>query len=108
MVGKDRGEEEMMISIAIVFATVLAAPPPAPAPAAPTPAPVSDQDADAAAVAGELDGMRHLIFGEDDVEGAVNRPLEQVVPHRRPGKGGSLIKVRAHFLPELIRRSIDL
>lgn len=94
----------------LLFATIAAAPPPAPA--SPTRAvetgPMSDQDADAAAVAGELDGMRHLIFGEDDVEGAVDRPLEQVVPHRGPGKSGSLIKVRAHFLPELIRRSIDL
>jgi hypothetical protein len=68
----------------------------------------SDQDADRAALRGELDGMRWLVFGDDEVDGASDRPLEQVVPHRRAAKGGSLLHVRTHFLPELIRHAIDL
>jgi hypothetical protein len=70
--------------------------------------PSSDQDADEAALRGELDGMRWLVFGEDEVEGGHDRPFEQVVPHRRPAKGSSLLEVRTHFLPELIRYSFDL
>jgi hypothetical protein len=73
-----------------------------------TPDGMSDQDADAAAVRGELEGMRWLIFGDDDVEGANDRPFEQVVPARRPAKSGSMLHVRTHFLPELIRHSFDL
>ena len=68
----------------------------------------TDQDADEAAVRGELDGMRWLVFGEDDVEGGIDRPLEQLVPHRRPAKGGSLLDIRTHFVPELIRHGNDL
>jgi hypothetical protein len=68
----------------------------------------SDQDADRAALRGELDGMRWLVFGEDEVDGAVDRPLEQVVPHRRAAKGGSLLHVRTHFVPELLRYAFDL
>jgi hypothetical protein len=49
-----------------------------------------------------------LVFGEDEVEGADDRPLEQVVPHRRPAKGSSRLEVRTQFLPELVRYSYDL
>jgi hypothetical protein len=80
----------------------------APTPHTPPAQPVSDQDADEAALQGELDGMRWLIFGEDDVEGGIDRPLEELVPHRRPAKGGSLLHIRTHFLPELIRHGNDL
>jgi hypothetical protein len=91
--------------IALVLASLATL---APATGRAPPAPLSDQDADEAAVRGELDGMRWLVFGEDEVEGANDRPLEQVVPHRRAAKGSSLLEVRTHFLPELIRYSYDL
>jgi hypothetical protein len=72
-------------------------------------APPSDADADAAALRGTVDGVRSLEFREADaVQGAVNRSGEQAVPGRRKPTHESLIRIRAHFIPELVRLSLDL
>jgi hypothetical protein len=73
------------------------------------PAPQSDADADEAALRGTVDGVRSVEFGvADSVEGGVNKAPDQVVPGRRKPSHESLIRIRAHFIPELVRLTLNV
>lgn len=95
----DEGDDPM-------FAVTLAAMIAAPSPDIPEP---TEAEADAAAL---LDGAtpqaREYIFGEDDVEGEVLGPEGESLHHPSRIRFGSLITIRAHFMPELIRIATDL
>ena len=71
---------------------------------------VTDADADAAAL---LDGasstIREYDFAEgDDVEGEVLGPEGESLHHPSRIRFGSMINIRAHFMPELIRMATDV
>jgi hypothetical protein len=68
----------------------------------------SNQDADEAAYQGTDEQGSHYIFKGDELTGEVLTPEGQLIPWRRPVKSGSLISVRPHFLPELIRLATDV
>jgi hypothetical protein len=67
-----------------------------------------DQDADAAALQGSEGDTKHYVFENDRLDGEVLTSEGVIIPYRRPAKGPSLIHLRAHFMPELIRLSTDL
>lgn len=68
----------------------------------------------APAVAAEPEGRntgavdRYLEFEADSLEGEVLRPMESLVPTRGTIRQPSLIQVRAHFNPEIIRLGEDV
>lgn len=64
-----------------------------------------EQDADAAARQGNTSVY---IFDNDHLDGEVLTPAGEIIPYRRPAKSPSLIRLRAHFMPELVRMSTDL
>lgn len=67
-----------------------------------------EQDADAAAYRGRQGVTAEYIYGDDHLDGDVLTPTGEIIPYRRPGKGPSLIRLRAHFMPELHRLGTDL
>lgn len=68
----------------------------------------SDQDADEAARV-EGDGpTTEYIFDNDHLEGEVLNPDGTMVLHRRSPKMPSMLSLRAHFVPELIRLGSDI
>jgi hypothetical protein len=96
---------------AIVLAAVLApathaeARGPKPKPAPPS---ASNTDADdAARVAGNA-AITEYIFGNEDVDGLVLRPEGMPVPAQARVRFPSLLHIRGHFVPELVRMAKDL
>ena len=82
--------------------------PAAAAKAPPAKAPASDQDADTAACNTNDEGTTTCWFENDVVGGAVLKPEGQNISARRESPWGSLLRVRAHFLPELVRMAQDV
>jgi hypothetical protein len=81
--------------------TALAAPPKA------KPAPASDGDADdAARVAGSK--TTSYIFDNEGVDGLVLRPEGMPVAAQARARFPSLLHIRGHFVPELVRMAKDL
>jgi RNA polymerase sigma-70 factor (ECF subfamily) len=66
------------------------------------------QDADEAAYRGTTGDTKRYVFPDEALEGEVLFPDGQIVPLRTPGAHGSLINVRAHFMPELIQLGNDV
>ncbi len=74
-----------------------------------TAAPVSDQDADEAALVGrDASGTTIYDFEDDNVEGEVLSPEGANIASRGRVKHASLIQIRPHFLPELIKMANDV
>ena len=72
-------------------------------------APVSDQDADEAALVGrDASGTTIYDFEDDNVEGEVLSPEGANIASRGRVKHASLIQIRPHFLPELIKMANDV
>ena len=80
---------------------------PALATAAPATTTAAD-DADAAAKRGSSGGVRELTYGDDEVLGEMMRSDHERIDFRPPGKHPSMIKVRAHFIPQLLRMATDI
>ncbi len=75
---------------------------------APAGQPVSDQDADEAALVGQSGETRIYDFEDDTVEGEVLSPEGANITSRGRVKHESLIRIRPHFIPELIRMARDM
>jgi hypothetical protein len=69
-------------------------------------APAAKKAADARA--SEPAPSRVYDFDPDDVEGESLRPEGTDVGTRPPGRRESMIKVRAHFIPQLLKIAIDI
>ena len=69
----------------------------------------SDEDADAAALSGMVNGVsQYTKFEADVVTGETNAPGGVNVQSRGRTRMKSLLRIRAHFLPELIALARDL
>jgi len=75
---------------------------------APTGQPASNQDADEAALVGQSGDVRIYDFEDDTVEGEVLSPEGANITSRGRVKHESLIRIRPHFIPELIRLANDI
>ena len=71
------------------------------------PQPASDTDADEAARVGDRSGTTIYDFSDDNVEGEVLSPDGANVASRGRVKHASLIEIRPHFIPELIKLALD-
>jgi hypothetical protein len=71
---------------------------------------VSDQDADEAArvSAGEGQQTTSYIFDADTLEGEVLNPDGTMIMHRRSPRMPSMLVLRGHFVPELLRLGSDI
>jgi hypothetical protein len=79
----------------------------APPKAKPAAAPASDADADDAARIGGITTSRY-IFDPDDVDGLVLKPEGMPVAAQARARFPSLLHIRGHFVPELVRMAKDL
>lgn len=78
---------------------------------APTDAPdvePSSQEADDAAYVGEEGQTSVYEFADDKLTGEHLSPDGSLIPWRRPTQHPSLIDLRGHFMPELVRLALDL
>jgi hypothetical protein len=66
------------------------------------------QDADAAARQGSKAGATVYDFEDDNVDGEVLSPTGANVSSRGRSKHASMIKIRPHFIPELIKLANDV
>lgn len=80
----------------------------APKAAPPAEAPTTDADADDAALAGREGDVSYYAFADDTLTGEHLSPDGNLIPWRRPPQHPSLIDLRGHFLPELVRLALDL
>jgi hypothetical protein len=72
-------------------------------------APASDQDADAAANKGKgAGGTTVYDFDDDNVDGELLSPEGANIASRGRTKHASLITIRPHFIPELIKMANDV
>ncbi len=96
--------------VGLVAGLLVAAPAEAKKPkaAAAAKAPASDQDADAAACKTTDEGTTTCWFENDTVGGVVLKPEGQNLSARGRTPFRSLITIRGHFLPELIRMAQDV
>jgi len=92
------------MSILTVLLSTTFALAPAPAPAA---APASDQDADDAARIGGEGDVSVYEFADDTLTGEHLSADGSLIPWRRPPHHESLIDLRGHFTPELVRLALD-
>jgi len=69
--------------------------------------PASDQDADTAARGGG-GGATVYDFDDDNVDGEVLSPEGANIASRAGAKHASLITIRPHFIPELIKMANDV
>ena len=95
----------MSTSILLLSTTLAFAPadrPPAPR------AEVSDQDADEAARVGGDGDVSVYKFADDRLTGEHLSSDGSLIPWRRPPHHESLIVLRGHFMPELVRLGLDL
>ncbi len=93
-----------MSTLTLLMTTILAVAPQAkPATQEPTPA-----DADEAALQSSEGGVSVYEFADDRLTGDQLSPDGDLIPWRAKTHHGSLINLRAHFLPELVRLSLDL
>jgi hypothetical protein len=69
----------------------------------------SDDDADSAARRTTPAGStKEFIYGDEILEGELQSSDHERVDFRPPGKHPSLIKVRAHFIPQLLQMANDV
>ena len=71
-------------------------------------APTNDTDADEAALKGTEGDVSVYEFADDKLTGEHLSPDGNLIPWRRPPNHPSLIDLRGHFMPELIRLALDL
>lgn len=71
-------------------------------------APASDTDADSAANKGKGGGTTVYDFDDDNVDGELLSPEGANVASRGRTKHASLITIRPHFIPELIKMANDV
>jgi len=62
----------------------------------------------ARAVATAPGNTREVIYDDEEIDGESLRPDHERVDFRPPGKHPSLIQVRAHFIPQLLRMATDV
>ena len=74
------------------------------APAAKT----SDADADAAALKGSKGATKMFDFKNDNVSGDALKPDHEGVQSRTQRKWESMIKVRMHFIPQMLQMAHDV
>lgn len=88
----------------LLSATLALAPQAAPRAEAPT----NDTDADEAALKSSDGTVSVYEFADDTLTGEHLTPDGNLIPWRRPPQHPSLINLRGHFNPELIRLTLDL
>ncbi|MCA9635604.1 MAG: hypothetical protein KC420_06185 [Myxococcales bacterium] len=71
-------------------------------------APGNDQDADSAAMKGNAGGTTVYDFEDDNVDGELLSPEGANISSRGRTKHASLITIRPHFIPELIKMANDV
>lgn len=71
-------------------------------------APASDNDADASAAKGKGSGTTVYDFDDDNVDGELLSPEGANIASRTGAKHASLITIRPHFIPELIKMAQDV
>lgn len=71
-------------------------------------APTNDTDADDAALKSSDGSVSVYEFADDKLTGEHLSPDGNLIPWRRPPDHPSLIDLRGHFMPELIRLALDL
>ena len=71
-------------------------------------APAGSGDADAAANRGSSSGTTVYDFDDDNVDGELLSPDGANISSRGGTKHASLITIRPHFIPELIRMANDV
>lgn len=71
-------------------------------------APQSDVDADAAACQDTEEGTRICEFENDTISGDTLSPEGKIIQSRPAGRHASLIRIREHFVPELVELARDL
>ena len=89
----------------LVLALILAAPTAAFAQAKGKPAPAGGGGGDAGVVYKQ---KTVYDFDDDVVEGDLVRPDGEFIDTRRGGKISSLIKIRQHFIPEMLKSAEDI
>ena len=94
-----------MSTLTLVLTTVLALAPQAPRKAE---APTNDADADDAALQRTDGDVSVYEFADDKLTGEHLSPDGNLIPWRRPPQHPSLIDLRGHFMPELVRLALDL
>lgn len=65
-------------------------------------------DADASAMSGSADGVTVYDFDDDDVDGEILSPEGANLSSRGRSKHASMITIRPHFIPELIKMANDI
>ena len=65
-------------------------------------------DADSSALKGQADGVTVYDFEDDDVDGEVLSPEGANLSSRGRSKHASMITIRPHFIPELIKMANDI
>lgn len=65
-------------------------------------------DADASAFKGQQGGATVYDFEDDNVDGEILSPEGALISSRGRSKHASLITIRPHFIPELIKMSMDI
>jgi hypothetical protein len=68
----------------------------------------TDSDADEAARVGEVGGVTVYDFEDDNVDGELLSPDGANIASRGRTKHASLITIRPHFIPELIKMANDV
>lgn len=81
---------------------------PAAASAAPAKAPAVDADADAAARKTDKGPVALYDFENDTVNGKSLTPDHEPIYRRMPGQHESLIRVRTHFIPQMLHMADDV
>jgi hypothetical protein len=95
----------MRVALASFLAVALAS---SVAAAAPGGGGASDSDADEAARVGEVGGVTVYDFEDDNVDGELLSPDGANIASRGRTKHASLITIRPHFIPELIKMANDV
>jgi hypothetical protein len=70
--------------------------------------PSGGDDADSSAFRGAKGGATVYDFEDDNVDGEILSPEGALVSSRGRSKHASLITIRPHFIPELIKMSMDI
>lgn len=65
-------------------------------------------DADSSALSGSADGVTVYDFDDDDVDGEILSPEGANLSSRGRSKHASMITIRPHFIPELIKMANDI
>ena len=79
-----------------------------PAAASPAPARAPDADADAAARKTDKGPVALYDFENDTVNGKSLTPDHEPIYRRMPGQHESLIRVRTHFIPQMLHMADDV